>query len=72
MLMFAFRVDPRELLNSDLDIRCVLPDLLAERSRGVLSDDGYDYVGAPPYLLMFLKTSDVGNAVGSILDVIET
>ena len=45
MPTIALRLDPRELINPDLDIRYALPDLLVERSGGVLSDDGYDYVG---------------------------
>ena len=72
MPTIALRLDPRELINPDLDIRYVLPDLLVERSGGVLSDDGYDYVGECSYLIMFLKTSDVENAVGCVLDAIET
>lgn len=72
MPTIALRLDPRELANPDLDIRYVLPDLLAERCGGILSDDGYDYVGESPYLLMFLKATDVEKAVGCIVEVIET
>jgi hypothetical protein len=67
----ALRVDPRGLANPDLDIRHTLPDLLAEQCGG-LSDDGYDYVGDPPYLLIFLKSEDVERAIGCILEVIKT
>jgi hypothetical protein len=65
------RLDPRLLENPDADIRYRLPDLLAERSGGVISDDGYDYVGEPPLLVVFLKASKLKPALACILDVIE-
>jgi hypothetical protein len=65
------RLDPRRLENPDLDIRYVLPDLLAERSGGAASDDGYDYVGPGPLLLLFLQAADVEPALACVLDVIE-
>jgi hypothetical protein len=68
----ALRLDPRELVNPDLDIRYALPDLLIEQSGGVLSDDGYDYVGDAPYLLVFLKTSNIEKRIAYVLNMIET
>jgi hypothetical protein len=45
MTKLVVRLDPRRLDNPDADIRYLIPDMLAERSAGVISDDGYDYVG---------------------------
>jgi len=45
MATLVVRLDPGRLDNLDSDIRCVLPDLLPERSGGELSEGGYDYVG---------------------------
>lgn len=59
------------MANPDLDIRYMLPDLLIEQS-GVFSDDGYDYVGDVPYLVLFLKADDAGKAIETILAVLET
>jgi hypothetical protein len=71
MVTLILRLNPRLLENPDADIRYRLPDLLAERSRGVISDDGYDYVGEEPLLVLFLKTSDLTLGLGCVLDVIE-
>lgn len=72
MHSLALRLDPQRLANPDLDIRYVLPDLLAERSGGVIQDDGYDYAGGrPPYLVLFLKATDLESATALIRDVIE-
>jgi hypothetical protein len=59
------------LANPDLDIRYVLPDLLAERSGGAIEDDGYDYADDPRTLLLFLRTTDLNAALACIRDVIE-
>lgn len=72
MHTFTLRLDPGRLANPDLDIRYVLPDLLAERSGGTIQDDGYDYVGqAPPYLVLFLKATELQPAIACIRHVIE-
>ena len=71
MPTIAIRLDPRHLANPDLDIRYVLPDLLEARSGGVISDDGYDYVGDVPYLVLFLQTQDVAGALRVIDSVIK-
>src|SRR4051812_40771523 len=68
----AIRLDPGRLENPDLDIRYALPDLLVERSGGVLAEDGYDYVGGPPYLLILMETSNPEEGVACVLDLIET
>ena len=71
MHSIVLRLDPRLLDNPDLDIRYVLPDLLADRSGGVIADDGYDYVGERPYLVLFLKAAELGPATDCVRDVIE-
>jgi hypothetical protein len=65
------RLNPQLLDNPDADIRYRLPDLLAERSGGVISDDGYDYVGDEPLLVLFLKASKLKPALACVLDVIQ-
>ena len=72
MSTIALRLDPHRLENPDLDIRYALTDLLVERSGGALMDDGYDYVGDCPYLLIFLKSSDTKEGTTCIMDVIES
>ena len=65
------RLDPRKLQNPDLDVRYVLPNLIAEQSCGVVSDDGYDCVGDVPYLLIFLKTADLDQGLVCVLSTLE-
>ena len=71
MATILVRLDPRKLQNPDSDIRYVLPDLIAEKSCGVIRDDGYDYVGEVPYLLLFLKTEAIDQGMRWILDTLE-
>jgi hypothetical protein len=54
-----------------LDIRYVLPDLLTLKSSGEITDDGYDYAGNVPYLLLFLRTEDVKRGVLLLLETLE-
>jgi hypothetical protein len=71
MASIVVRLDPRRLVNPDTDIRYLLPDLLAERSAGVIGDDGFDYVGETPLLVLFLKASDLERGLACVLDVVE-
>jgi hypothetical protein len=74
MATIILRLDPQLLENPDADIRYRLPDLLAERSGGAISDDGYDYASGPddtPLLILFLKASRLKSALACIRDVIE-
>src|SRR5262245_3849066 len=71
MATLVVRLDPGPLDNPDADIRYRLPDLLAERSGGVISDDGYDYVGDGPLLVVFLKVSEVKPALACVLDLVQ-
>jgi hypothetical protein len=67
----VIRLDPTKLTNPDADIRYLLPDMLVERSKGLIADDGYDYVGKQPLMLISLTTSDLKAALRLILDVIQ-
>ncbi len=71
MATVVMRLDPRLLDNPDADIRYQLPDLLAERSAGVITDNGYDYVGEVPLLVLFLKALELGSALACVLDVVQ-
>jgi hypothetical protein len=71
MSRIVIRLDPQLLANPDLDIRYQLPDLLAKRSGGIITDDGHDYAGLQPLLILFLKASNLELALACVLDVIE-
>ncbi len=72
MHTIVLRLDPARLENPDLDLRYVLPDLLAERSGGVIVDRGYDYAGGPPPLLvLYLEAAELVPALACVRDVIE-
>ena len=66
----AIKLDPAQLANPDADMRYALPDLLVERSGGVIKDDGYDYIGPSNAMVVFLKVTDVERAISCITDVI--
>mgnify|MGYP001107229275 CR=1 FL=1 len=74
MPTILLRLDPSAFDNPDADIRYMLPDLLAERSGGTISDNGYDYVdlGETTFLVLFLKTADLQPALACVMDVIES
>lgn len=67
----ATGIDPQRLDNPDADIRYKLPDILVEQSAGLIVDDGYDYVGSQPLLVMFLKCTDLQKAISCVLHVIQ-
>ena len=71
MTRIVVQLDSASLSNPDLDIRYQLPDLLAQRSAGVIADDGYDYADDPRYLLLFLTTKDIDAAIACVREVIE-
>ena len=70
MHTIAIKLHAEDLANPDLDIRYVLPELLKERSGGIIADDGYDYVGDDHDLVLFLKVTDLQRAVACINDVL--
>ena len=66
----VIRLDPRVLVNPDLDLRYLLPDRLVERSSGAAVDDGYDLL-PDGCMLLFLRTEALGYVLPIVLDVIE-
>lgn len=66
----AIKLEPMLLTNPDADMRYTLPDLLTERSGGVIQNDGYDYVGPSNTLVVYLRVSDLERAKACIDDVI--
>jgi hypothetical protein len=72
MQTIAIKLRADRLTNPDLDIRYTLPDMLKERSGGVISDDGYDYVGHDHDLVLFLRVTESERAAACIIDVIST
>jgi hypothetical protein len=70
METIAIKLDSARLTNPDADMRYVLPDLLTQRSGGVIADDGYDYIGPSNTMVVFLKVSDLEKGTACINEVI--
>ncbi|HEX3625842.1 MAG TPA: hypothetical protein VH280_10500 [Verrucomicrobiae bacterium] len=66
----VIKLEPALLTNPDADMRYALPHLLAERSGGVIEDDGYDYVGPSKALVLYLMVRDLEQAKKCISEVI--
>jgi len=71
MHRIVLKLSPEHLDNPDLDIRYQLPDLLQERSGGIIRDDGCDYAIGSNDLYLFVTTADLEKALTCIRDVIE-
>ena len=71
MHRLIIKLDATRLDNPDLDIRYKLPDLLIERSHGLIQDDGYVYGTNTLWLLLYLRTTDVDAAMRHIVDVVD-
>ena len=73
MARIRLRLDPTLLENPVTDLIIVIPDLLAERSKGLIEDDGFDYIDSPTctYLVISLRVSQVEAALSCILHLIE-
>jgi hypothetical protein len=72
MHTITLKLFPERLANPDLDIRYLLPDLLVEKSGGLIRDDGYDYEVGTDAMLIYLLTEDVERAAALITDFIES
>lgn len=70
MESIAIKIDPALLTNPDADMRYVLPNLLSKRSGGIIWDDGYDYIGPSNLMVVFLRVTDLEQAIACITDVI--
>jgi hypothetical protein len=71
MYSIVIKLDPEKLVNPDLDLRYVLPDLLAEKSGNLIRDDGYDYGKKTEHMLVYLTTEDLEKALPIVIDTIE-
>jgi hypothetical protein len=71
MTNLVLTLDPEKLANPDLDLRYIIPDLLAERSNGNIKADGYDYEDreenpASPLMAIFLIAENLPSALKDI------
>lgn len=65
-------LDPEKLSNPDLDIRYLLPELLEEKSKGLIKDNGFDYLDDEVNtMLIFLKTGDFEKAMFCVEETIK-
>src|SRR5215813_3752830 len=72
MTSIVIKLSSRTLPNPDLDLRYVIPDLLKERSAGIIRDDGYDYgSNDSSNLYLFLTTDNLDKAVACITEVVD-
>jgi hypothetical protein len=72
MPSIVIRLDPEKLQNPNLDLRYDIPDLLAERSAGLIKEDGYDYEPHGDAMQIYLSTSDLNSAVPRVVAFLET
>lgn len=72
MAILLIRLDPRRLANPDADLRYALAERLVARAGDALTEDGYDYVGAPPFLVLYFTTRDLARASAAALSTIRT
>lgn len=66
------RLDPDSLANPDTDLRHLVPERIRKVSDGVLVEDGYDYCGEPPFLLLFFQTEDLDVGLSQLIRAVET
>jgi hypothetical protein len=71
MYSIAIKIAPDKLANPNLDLRYVLPDLIAGRSGNTIQDDGYDYAADSDAMLVYLTTGDLEKALPVVIEVIE-
>jgi hypothetical protein len=72
MPSMVIRLDPEKLAQPDLDLRYEIPDLLAQRSGGLILDDGYDYEPQGNAMQIYLRTTDLDSAVPQVVKFLET
>jgi hypothetical protein len=65
----AVRIDPNKLANPDLDLRYVVADRIVQLTRST-TDDGYDYVGSEPKLVIYFSTNDPDEDVEAIIKLL--
>jgi hypothetical protein len=65
----AVRIDPAGLVNPDLDLRYILADRITETTKST-SEDGYDYVGDEPALVLYFTTDNPDEDVEAIIKLL--
>ncbi|HZS38130.1 MAG TPA: hypothetical protein VFF06_14935 [Polyangia bacterium] len=71
MPTIVIRIDPEKLEDADLDLRYEIPELLTQRSQGLLSDAGYTHEWDSDALLLFLETKDVTGGLPFVIALLE-
>ncbi len=71
MTTIILKLEPEKLENPDLDLRYLIPDLLRDRSNGLIQDDGYDYGTESDTLYLFLLTENADVAEKTVLEFIQ-
>src|ERR1700752_2821965 len=71
MAGIGIRLEPGKLANPDTDLRYDIPDLLVERSGGLLDDNGYDYESPGDAMQIYLKTADLAAALPHVIALLE-
>lgn len=70
MESIVIKIDPDKLINPDLDIRYLLPDMLIAQSNGIIEDAGYDYASDESTLLLFFKVHNLAQAIACIREIV--
>jgi len=68
----VIRLDPEKLEHADLDLRYEIPDQLAQRSAGLIENDGYDYESSSNAMQIYLQTPDLDTALPQVISFLET
>lgn len=72
MPTIVIRLDAQKLHDPDLDLRYEIPDILAERSNGLLTDGGYDYESEDSAMHIYLATRDLDRALPLVVNLLES
>lgn len=73
MATIILKLHPEHLENPDADLRYVVPDVLAERSGGVIADSNisaFDYLDGTNEMVLYLEVTDVARAAQVILETL--
>jgi hypothetical protein len=73
MATIILKLHPEHLENPDADLRYIVPDILAERSEGVIWDSNisaFDYLEGTNEMVLYLEVMDVARASQVILETL--
>lgn len=75
MTNLVLTLDPKKLNNPDLDLRYIIPELLAKSSNGNIQDVGYDYEEreedtTAPLMAIFLIAENISSALEDIFQLL--